>query len=200
VLGPNVTLAHCVHLKSEEITKLAQHGCHVAHCPTSNLKLASGMAPIAQLLSEGVNVGIGTDGAASNNRLDMFAEMRLAALLAKGVANDATVVPANQVLAMATINAASALGLDQAIGSLEIGKLADIVAVDFSAAEMQPCYDPISHLIFVAGREHVSHTWVAGELLYQNGEFPKLNASGHDHTIFTEISASWQTKLKPFHL
>lgn len=200
VLGPNVTLAHCVHLKSEEITTLAQHGCHVAHCPTSNLKLASGMAPIAQLLAEGVNVGIGTDGAASNNRLDMFAEMRLAALLAKGVANDATMVPANQVLAMATINAARALGIEQAIGSLEVGKLADIVAVDFSAAEMQPCYDPISHLVFVAGREHVSHTWVAGEPLYQNGEFPKLNASGHDHTIFTEISASWQTKLKPFHL
>ncbi len=175
LLGPNLIAVHAVHLTSEDIALLAQHGCHVAHCPTSNLKLASGLAPIHALSQAGVNVGLGTDSAASNNRLDMLSELRLAALLGKLGANDAAAIPARQALEMATINAARALGLDAQIGSLEIGKRADITAINFSAAELSPCYDPLSHLAYAAGREHVSHVWVDGELLVENGALPQLD-------------------------
>jgi len=191
LLGPNLLAVHCVHLTSEEIEMLARQGCHVAHCPTSNLKLGSGIAPIPELLEAGVNVGLGTDGAASNNRLDMFAEMRLAALLAKSGGN-AEALPASE--ALATINAARALDMDESIGSIEVGKQADLVAVDFSAAEMQPCFNPLSHLIYVAGREHVSHTWVAGELCYGQGVYRSIEISE-----LKEIAALWHSKLKPFH-
>jgi 5-methylthioadenosine/S-adenosylhomocysteine deaminase len=193
LMGPNVLAAHCVHMTPIEIETLAVQGAHVAHCPGSNLKLGSGIAPIAKMLEAGVNVALGTDGAASNNRLDMFAEMRLAALLAKA-AGDASVLPASQVLEMATINGARALGMDDNIGSLERGKLADMIAVDFSAVEMQPYYDPISHLVYVAGREHVSHTWVAGELCYERGIHAHI-----DPAELKEIAIQWQGKLKPFH-
>lgn len=176
LVGPNLLAVHAVHLTSAEIGVLATHGCSVAHCPSSNLKLASGIAPIAQLVAAGVNVGIGTDGAASNNRLDMFSEMRQTALLAKAVADDPTVLPAQQVLTMATLNAARALGLDKRIGSLVAGKAADIVAVDFSRPELVPCYDPVSHLVYVAGRQDVSHVWVAGELAVDEGVLVRSEA------------------------
>ncbi|OIQ78225.1 5-methylthioadenosine/S-adenosylhomocysteine deaminase [mine drainage metagenome] len=193
LLGPNLLAAHCVHLTPGEIELLATQGCHVAHCPTSNLKLGSGIAPVAALLAAGVNVGLGTDGAASNNRLDIFAEMRLAALLAKA-GGEASTLPAMQALEMATINGARALGLDDCIGSIEAGKLADLVAVDFSAAGMMPCYDPVSHLVYVAGREQVSHTWVAGELLYECGVHHGIEANE-----LKEIASLWQARLKQFH-
>ena len=193
LMGPNVLAAHCVHMTPIEIETLALQGAHVAHCPGSNLKLGSGIAPIAEMLAAGINVALGSDGAASNNRLDMFAEMRLAALLAKA-SGDAEVLPAMQVLEMATINGARALGMDDNIGSLEHGKLADMIAVDFSALEMQPCYDPISHLVYVAGREHVSHTWVAGELCYERGIHAHI-----DPAELKEIATLWQGRLKPFH-
>ena len=164
ILGPNLTLAHCVHLQDAEIKLLAANGCHIAHCPSSNLKLASGIAPINQYV--GVNIGLGTDGAASNNRLDMFTEMRLAALLAKGRSGDATAISAHQALQIAIINGAKALGLDDKIGSIELGKLADITAVKISDFAMQPCFDVASHLVYVAGREQVSHVWVNGDLKY----------------------------------
>ncbi|MDD4880733.1 MAG: TRZ/ATZ family hydrolase [Gallionellaceae bacterium] len=169
LLGPQFIGVHAVHLSNEEITLLAEQGCHVAHCPSSNLKLANGGAPTAQLLEDGINIGIGTDGAASNNRLDVFEEMRLAALLAKGMSGRADVVPAHAALAMATLNGARALGLDGQIGSLLPGKQADIVAVDLSGASMQPCYDPISQLVYSAGREQVRHVWVAGEMVVKDG-------------------------------
>jgi 5-methylthioadenosine/S-adenosylhomocysteine deaminase len=193
LLGPNMLAAHCVHLTSGEIEALAAQGCHVAHCPTSNLKLGSGIAPVAGLSAAGVNVGLGTDGAASNNRLDMFSEMRLAALLAKS-SGDATCLPAIQALEMATINGARALGLEGKIGSIEVGKQADLMAVDFSSLEMQPCYDPVSHLVYVAGREQVSHTWVSGELLFRQGIFPAI-----DQAELKGIASSWQDRLKQFH-
>lgn len=193
LLGPNLVAAHCVHLTEHEIALLANHGCNVVHCPTSNLKLGSGIAPVGKLLEAGVNVGLGTDGSASNNRLDLFAEMRLAALLAKAE-GDASRLPASEALELATINGAKALGLEGSIGSIEVGKLADLVAVDFSALEMWPCHDPLSHLVYVAGREHVSHTWVSGELRYENG----IHASV-DQNELKEIAALWQAKLKPFH-
>ena len=191
LLGPNLVAAHCVHLLSSEIEMLAEYGCHVAHCPSSNLKLASGIAPIVQLLAKGVNVGLGTDGAASNNRLDIFAEMRLSALLAKGVSEDATVIPAHQALEMATINAAKALGLDHKIGSIEVGKLADLAAVKLSDLATAPCYDPISHLVYACGREHVTHTWVAGELRYSNGVYANI-----EPIELKEIISTWQPKLR----
>jgi 5-methylthioadenosine/S-adenosylhomocysteine deaminase len=165
LLGPNLIAVHAVHLNTEEIRLLAEHGCHVAHCPSSNLKLASGIAPVMEKLKHEVNVGLGTDGAASNNRIDMFAEMRLAALLAKGQSRHAAALPAHQALSMATLHAAKALGIDHLTGSLAIGKAADITAVDLSAPETQPCYDVISHLVYAAGRENVSHVWVNGKLV-----------------------------------
>ncbi len=191
VLGPNFIAVHAVHLEQNEIDTLAKLGCHVAHCPASNLKLASGIAPIAQMLDAGINVGIGTDGAASNNKLDMFAEMRLAALLAKGASSRADVMPAKQALEMATINAAQALGKQNEIGSLVKGKAADMIAVDLSSLETSPCYDVISHLVYAASRENVTHVWVNGELRVENGRLSKLN-----HTDLIAKAHYWQKKLQ----
>jgi 5-methylthioadenosine/S-adenosylhomocysteine deaminase len=162
VTGPQFIAIHGVHLAADEIALLAAHGCHVVHCPISNMKLGSGIAPVAALLAAGVNVALGTDGAASNNRLDLFAETRTAALLAKAVTGDASVLPARQALHAATLAGARALGLDARIGSLVPGKEADMIAVDLSAPEVLPCYDPISHLVHVAGREAVTDVWVEG--------------------------------------
>jgi 5-methylthioadenosine/S-adenosylhomocysteine deaminase len=190
LLGPNFVAAHGVHLLANEIELLAEYGCHIVHCPSSNLKLASGIAPVAQLLAKGVNVALGTDGAASNNRLDIFAEMRLAALLAKGVTGDASVLPVHQALAMATIHGAKALGLDHKIGSIEVAKLADLTAVRLDDIATAPYYDPISHLVYCCGREHVTHTWVAGELRYSDGIYASIEPNE-----LKEIVNVWQPKL-----
>jgi len=190
LLGPNFIGVHAVHVSDAEIDLLAQHGCHVAHCPTSNLKLASGIAPVAKFAAAGINLGLGTDGAASNNRLDLFAEMRLAALLAKGASNDAAALPAAAALKMATLDAARALNLDDRIGSIAPGKRADLVAVDLHALSSQPVFDPVSHLVYVAGREDVTHVWVDGKL--------KLNDRrlvGLDTDDLTARAAYWRTKL-----
>lgn len=175
LLSPGLIGVNMIHLTEEEIELTGSQGCSVAHCPSSNLKLANGFAPVSALLRQGVNVGLGTDGAASNNRLDMFEEMRLAALLAKGQSNRADELPAYQALQMATLNNAKALGLGDRIGSLVKGKIADITAVDFSAPELSPCYDPVSHLVYSAGREHVSHVWVDGKILVKEGKLTTLN-------------------------
>lgn len=175
LLGPQFIGVHAVHLDNEEIALLAEQGCHIAHCPSSNLKLANGVAPKTRLLEAGVNIGIGTDGAASNNRLDLWEEMRLAALLAKGMSGRANAVPARHALTLATLNGARALGLDGQIGSLLPGKQADMVAVDLSGAATQPCYDPISQLVYSAGREQVRHVWVAGEMVVKDGRCLSLD-------------------------
>lgn len=193
LLGPNLVAAHCVHLESREIDMLAEYGCHVAHCPSSNLKLASGIAPVTELVANGVNLGLGTDGAASNNRLDMFTEMRMAALLAKGISGDATMLPASQALEMATINAAKALNMDSSIGSIEAGKFADLVAVRIADPETLPCFDPRAHLVYAAGREHVSHVWTAGELRYQQGSYAEIEPAE-----LKEIVSVWQPKLAQY--
>lgn len=164
LLGPNFIGVHAVHLNEAEIDSLATHGCHLAHCPSSNLKLASGIAPVAALRQAGVNLGFGTDGTASNNRLDVFAEMRLAALLAKGASGNAAALPAQAALQAATLDAARALNLDDRIGSIRPGKRADLIAVDLSGPECQPVFDPVSHLVYAAGREQVTHVWVDGVL------------------------------------
>lgn len=192
LLGPGLIAVHSVHLDEREIGLFARHGCSVAHCPSSNLKLASGVAPITRLLQAGVNVGLGTDGAASNNRLDLFAEMRLAALLAKGSAGDAAAMPAHQALECATLGGARALGLQEKIGSIAPGKLADLVAVDLSASELTPCYDPVSHLVYAAGREHVSNVWVGGEQRLTGGELVKL-----DTAAIRAKARQWQNRIRP---
>jgi 5-methylthioadenosine/S-adenosylhomocysteine deaminase len=193
LLGPGFVAAHGVHLLPHEIDMLAEYGCHIAHCPTSNLKLGSGVAPINALLKNNVNVCIGTDSAASNNRLDMFSEMRLAALLSKGTNEDASILPAYQAIEMVTINAAKAMGLDHKIGSIEIGKQADLVAVKLSDFSISPCYDPVSHLVYSCGREHVTHTWVAGELRYSHGTFANI-----EPVELKEIIQTWQPKLRQY--
>ena len=191
LLSPGLIGVNMIHLTEEEIELTGNQGCNVAHCPSSNLKLANGYSPVSALLRQGVNVGLGTDGAASNNRLDMFGEMRLTALLAKGQSNRADELPAYQALQMATLNGAKALGLGDRIGSLVKGKMADITAVDFSAPELSPCYDPVSHLVYSAGREHVSHVWVDGKILVKEGRLTTLNEQ--------EILAKalfWENRIK----
>lgn len=190
LLGPDFIGVHAVHLLNEEIELLAEYNCHIAHCPTSNLKLASGVAPKASLLAKGINVGIGTDGSASNNRLDGWQEMRLAALLAKGMSGKPEIVPAHHALRMATLNGARALGLDERIGSLEVGKQADVVAVDLSGPHTQPCYNPISHLVYSAGRQEVSHVWVAGEAVVRDKACLTL-----DESEILSRAHHWQKKL-----
>ncbi|ATE60455.1 TRZ/ATZ family hydrolase [Thauera sinica] len=191
VVADNMVGVHAVHLDAQEIELLAGHGASVAHCPTSNMKLASGIAPVAQLLAAGVRVGLGTDGAASNNRLDLFQEMRHAALLAKVGSKDATAVPAHAALHMATLAGAEALGLGAEVGSIVPGKRADLCAVDLGDALMRPCFDPISHLVHVAGREHVSHVWIDGEIRVAEG-VALLQISDKE---LLRIATVWQTKL-----
>jgi 5-methylthioadenosine/S-adenosylhomocysteine deaminase len=173
--GPGLVSVHSVHMNDSEIALYAAHGCHVAHCPSSNLKLASGFAPVAAMLDAGINVGLGTDGAASNNSLDMFEEMRLAALVAKGFSGRADALPARTALRMATLGGARALGLEGRIGSIEPGKLADLVAVNLQSLELSPCYDPVSHLVYAAGRSDVTHVWVSGELLVDDRRFTRID-------------------------
>lgn len=194
LLGPNLIAVHMTHLTAEEIELVAERGVHVAHCPSSNLKLASGIAAVAQLAAKDVNIGLGTDSAASNNRLDILNEARTAALLAKGASGDPTVLDAHRALAMATINGARALGLDDRIGSLAPGKAADIVAIDLSSLETSPCYDVASHLVYAAGREHVSHVWVNGELLVEDRHLKTL-----DSQELAAKAAYWQRVLSNGH-
>ena len=198
LLSANTTFAHCVHLDDIEMHLLAENGCHIAHCPSSNLKLASGIAPIAACAKHGINIGLGTDGAASNNRLDLFAEMRLAAMLAKGHSGDATVISAHEALRMATINGAKALGMDEKIGSVEIGKLADLCAIKLSEIHLQPCYDVASHLVYVAGRENVSHVWVNGNLKYHKPNTGNAVYSNIEPQELSDIINKWQDKVAIF--
>lgn len=192
LLSPGLIGVHAVHLNSQEIQLLAEHGCSVAHCPGSNLKLASGIAPITELLAHNINVGLGTDGAASNNRLDMFQEMRLAALLAKGQSGRADVFNAHQVVHMATLAGAQALGLDAEIGSIEVGKAADLCAVSLGDIALLPCYDPVSHLVYAAGREHVSDVWVAGQIRVENNKLHEYNENE-----LIRLALLWQNKICP---
>ncbi len=175
LLSPHLLAVHMTQLESAEIERLAQAGAHVVHCPESNLKLASGFCPVARLDKAGVNVALGTDGAASNNDLDLFGEMRLAALLGKSIAGDAAALPAARVLRMATINGARALGLAAETGSLELGKSADVIAVDLGAPETEPVYHPLSTLVYAAGRHQVTDVWVAGRQLLADRQLTSLD-------------------------
>ena len=190
ILSPNLIAVHMIHLTDYEIKLVHQYGCSIAHCPTSNMKLASGFAPIPALLNQGVNVGLGTDSAASNNRLDMFEEMRQAALLAKATSGQADALPAHQALRMATLNGANALGLGEITGSLVVGKAADIAAINFSDLNLTPCYDPVSHLVYTASREQVSHVWVNGRILLEDKKLTTINPSELQYR-----TAYWQERI-----
>ncbi len=188
--GPDFIAVHMTQLDDDEIKALAASGSHVVHCPESNLKLASGFCPVAKLLDAGVNVALGTDGAASNNDLDMLGEMRSAALLGKGVAQDPEALPAAQVLAMATINGARALGLEEQTGSLRVGKAADITAIDLEQLETRPLFDPVSQIVYAAGREQVSNVWINGCHLLRERKLVRM-----DHAQLLANAGQWQEKL-----
>jgi len=175
LLGPQTLCVHMVATNERDIELLSTSGAHVAHCPSSNLKLASGFCPVTEMLDAGINVSLGTDGAASNNSQDLLAEANIAALLAKAVSMRATALPAHQALAMATINGARALGIEEITGSLEIGKSADIAAVDLGGLEQQPVHDPISQLIYTGGGHNVSDVWVTGRQLLKQRRLQTLN-------------------------
>ncbi|MGD9945514.1 MAG: TRZ/ATZ family hydrolase [Burkholderiaceae bacterium] len=176
LVGPELIAVHAVHLSDEDLRLLAERGASVAHCPHSNLKLASGIAPTARMHELGIPVGIGTDGSASNNRLDLLAEARSAALLAKGISGRADAWPAWRTLQAMTLDAARALGLDNCSGSVEVGKQADLVAIDLSAIELSPVFDPVSQLIYACGREHVGHVWIDGSHVVRKRQLSNTQA------------------------
>ena len=190
LLGPNLQAVHLTHMLNEEIDLLAEYGVSAVHCPQSNMKLASGFCPLNKLLDRGIVTGIGTDGAASNNDLDMMNEMRCAALLAKAVSNDPQCLPAHQALEMATLGGARTLGLADVIGSLEADKWADITAIDLSHPSCQPVYDPISQLVYAASRQQVSDVWIAGQQLVEDRQLTKIDIGDCLHR-----AAGWQQKI-----
>ncbi|CAD5109697.1 TRZ/ATZ family hydrolase [Zestomonas carbonaria] len=175
LLGPRFQAVHMTQVDDEDLALLVESNSSVIHCPESNLKLASGFCPVERLWNAGVNVAVGTDGAASNNDLDLLGETRTAALLAKAVAGSATALDAHRALRMATLNGARALGLDEQTGSLELGKSADMVAFDLSRLAQQPVYDPVSQLIYASGRDCVQHLWVGGKQLLDDGHLTRLD-------------------------
>lgn len=190
LVNSSLIAVHMTQLTETEIELLAERGVSVVHCPESNLKLASGFCPVQTLQAAGVNVALGTDGAGSNNDLDMFGEMRTAALLAKGISGDASAMPAEETLAMATINGARALGLDGEIGSLTVGKAADIVCVDLSSPACQPVHHPISQLVYSAGRDQVCDVWIGGEPVLADRRLSTDNEAD-----ILERAAAWQRRL-----
>jgi 5-methylthioadenosine/S-adenosylhomocysteine deaminase len=192
MVTPTLAAVHMTQLDAPEITRLAEAGASVVHCPESNLKLASGFCPVHRLLTAGVNVALGTDGAASNNDLDMLGEMRTAALLAKAVSQEATAVPAHTALRMATLNGARALGLDNETGSLKPGKAADITAVDLSVLPSQPVYDPVSQIVYTATREQVTDVWVAGRHLLASRALATV-----DENAVLHQARLWRDKINP---
>jgi len=192
LVGPDLIAVHMTQLTDAEIADCAQHGVSVAHCPESNLKLASGFCPVDRLLKAGVNVALGTDGAASNNDLDLLGEMRTAALLAKGVANDARALPAAAALRMATLAGAKALGLDGEIGSLKAGKAADFIALDLGEAGTQPVYNAISQLVYAGARHQVTDVFVAGRALMRGRKLLTV-----DEPAAIAVAQHWRAKIRP---
>jgi len=190
LLTPRMIAVHMTQLTEQEIEMVAEQGVHVVHCPISNAKLASGVCPVSALLDAGANVCLGTDGAASNNNLDMFIEMRAAAMAAKLQSRDARVLPAWQVLEMATINGAKAVNQQHIYGSLVAGKAADMIAVDFSHFATQPVYDPISQLVYSASRQQVSDVWVNGKHLLKDRSLVEID----EKHLFEKVEA-WGNKI-----
>ena len=191
LVNPRLAAVHMTQLLPGEVEELADRGASVVHCPESNLKLASGTCPVPRLAAAGVNVALGTDGAASNNDLDMPGEMRTAALLGKLEAADATALPAADVLRMATLGGARSLGLGDRIGSLEPGKAADVAALDLGGPDTQPVYHPVSQIVYAATRSHVREVWVAGRRVVRGGVVETLDAS----EVVRE-AREWQARIR----
>jgi 5-methylthioadenosine/S-adenosylhomocysteine deaminase len=190
LVNRSLLAVHAVHMSDAEIARFADAGVSIAHCPNSNLKLASGMAPIAKYRSAGLNVALGTDGAASNNMLDMFSEMRTAALLAKAVAEDASAITAAEALHMATLGGAQALGIELVTGSITAGKWADLACVDLRALNSQPIYDVVSQLVYAARADQVTDVWIAGRRQLENGRFTHI-----DTDALLARSNEWRDRL-----
>ena len=190
LVGPRTQCVHMTDLGEQDMALLAATGAHVVHCPQSNMKLASGACPVSKLLDKGINVALGTDSAASNNDLNMFGEMQAAALLAKLHSQDASALPASAALAMATINGARALGMEDSIGSLEVGKQADLIAVDLSGPETQPLYNPLSQLVYASNGSQVSHSWIAGNLVMSQRQLTHI----HLPALATR-TGTWQQRI-----
>ncbi|MCF5707206.1 TRZ/ATZ family hydrolase [Pseudomonas syringae] len=190
LLGPRFQAVHMTQISDEDLALLVESNTNIIHCPESNLKLASGFCPVERLWQAGVNVAVGTDGAASNNDLDLLGETRTAALLAKAVAGSATALDAHRALRMATLNGARALGIQAETGSLELGKAADIVAFDLSGLAQQPIYDPVSQLIYATGRDCVSHVWVAGKPLLDNRRLTRM-----DEQALRDTAMAWGQRI-----
>lgn len=194
LISPRLMAVHMTQLNEAEIQLCAENQVNVVHCPESNLKLASGFSPVHQLQQAGVNVCIGTDGAASNNDLDMLGELRSAALIAKAVACDPSAIPAHTALTMATLNGAKALGIADKVGSLKVGKEADIIAIDLDTLETQPLYNPVSQIVYSCNRNQVTHTWVAGRKLMDNRKLTTL-----DEKHLLSNARVWYEQLKESH-
>lgn len=190
LVNSSLTAVHAVHMLDEEIHRFAAAGVTMVHCPRSNLKLADGFAPVNAFLNAGVTVALGTDGAASNNVLDILGEMRVAALLAKTVSGDATVLPAHQALRMATLSGAEVLGLDRNTGSIEKQKWADLTCIDLSGLNTQPVYDPIAQIVYSAEAQQVSDVWVAGRHQLDNGRLSHIN-----RTDLLDRSGEWRQRI-----
>ncbi|MFZ3204530.1 MAG: TRZ/ATZ family hydrolase [Pseudomonas sp.] len=190
LLGPRFQAVHMTQIDDDDLALLVASNSSVIHCPESNLKLACGFCPVEKLWQAGVNVAIGTDGAASNNDLDLLGETRTAALLAKAVAGSASALDAHRALRMATLNGARALGLDDQIGSLEPGKVADLVVFNLSGLAQQPIYDPVSQLIYTSNRDCVEDVWVGGKHLLDSGRLTRL-----DEQRIIANARAWGTKI-----
>ena len=191
LLNPRMMAVHMTQLNGDEITLTAEQGIHVVHCPESNLKLASGQCRVADLLEAGTNVCLGTDSASSNNDLDMLGEMRTACLIAKTTADDASALPAWQALEMATINGAKALNIADHVGSIEIGKAADLVAIDLNHLSTQPVYNPTAQIVYSASRSQVSDVWVDGKARVTNAQLNNVDVSN-----ILNNAAEWGERLK----
>ena len=184
---------HTVHPDDKEIELLAQSGASIVHCPCSNLKLASGFSPVSRMMQAGINLAIGTDGVASNDKLDMLGETRLAAMLGKTVANDTTAMKVADLLYAATMGGAKALGWDDRIGSIEAGKDADLIAVDLGATDCIPVSDAASQLLYSAGREDISHVWVDGKLVVKKQQSVELRSLSREK--LQNLAKTWQNRI-----
>ncbi len=190
LIGPRLMAVHMTQLLDGEINTLAEQGVHVVHCPESNLKLASGFCPTHALVDAGVNLAIGTDGSSSNNDLDMLSEMRTASLLAKGVSADPTALNAWSTLKSATLNGAKALGIDHLVGSIEIGKQADLITLDLSDCSTQPIFNPVSQIVYSSTRSQVSNVWINGERVLDNHELTTIDKDRVCHS-----ARQWRDKI-----
>ncbi|WP_144393579.1 TRZ/ATZ family hydrolase [Pleionea sediminis] len=191
LLSPSFQAVHMTSINDDDLKLVKDNGVHVMHCPESNMKLASGFSPIAQFQRSNINIALGTDGCASNNDLDMIGEMRSAALLAKVTAGDASCFSAHDALHAATLGGAKALGLESVCGSIEVGKAADLCAINLNHIATQPVTDPVSQLVYAASRDQVSHVWTSGKLQLNDGEFTDIQ-----YNDLLNIIEHWQARMR----